>query len=152
MGSGIFTRKARELIFHNKIQQSSIDFTRFNIIKRSNRSAKEIIIIGIGKVTQFGYLAPSWQAIQHTSTQEANERERRTGQRGRIKRQGWSWGKENERQMANNVMRGRWVCDGYLLRLDLSEYLPGNGARNPSCYLLSTALVFPWRGKGDAAK
>ena len=53
MSSGIFTRKAGELIFHNKIQQSSIDFTRFNIIKRSNRSAKEIIIIGIGKVTQF---------------------------------------------------------------------------------------------------
>ena len=30
-----------------------------------------------------------------------------------------------------------------LLCLDLSEDLPGNGARNPSCYLLSTALVFP---------
>ena len=56
MGSGIFTRKADELIFHNKIQQSSIDFTRLNIIKRSNRSTKEIIIIGIGKVTQFGIM------------------------------------------------------------------------------------------------
>ena len=54
MSSGIFTRKAGELIFHNKIQQSSIDFTRFSIGKRSNRSAKEIIIIGIGEVTQFG--------------------------------------------------------------------------------------------------
>ena len=40
-------------------------------------------------------------------------------------------------------MRGRWVCDGYLVCLDLSEDLPGNGARNPSCYPLSTALVFP---------
>ena len=52
MGSGILTRKVGELIFHNKIQQSSIDFKRLNIIKRSNRSTKEIIIIGIGEITQ----------------------------------------------------------------------------------------------------
>ena len=82
----------------------------------------------------------------------SKRKERWRGKRGQIKRQGWSGGEENERQMANNVMRGRWVCDGYLVCLDLSEDLPGNGARNPSCYLLSTALVFPWRGKGDAAK
>ena len=56
MGSGIFTRKAGELIFHNKIQQSSIDFTRLNIIKRSNQSTKEITIIGIGEITQFGII------------------------------------------------------------------------------------------------
>ena len=53
MCSGIFTRKAGEWIFHDKIQQSSINFTRFSIGKRSNRSAKEIIIVGIGEVTQF---------------------------------------------------------------------------------------------------
>ena len=34
-------------------------------------------------------------------------------------------------------MRGRRVFDGYLVCLDLSVDLPGNGARNPSCYLLS---------------
>ena len=56
MGSGIFTRKAGELIFYNKIQQSSIDFTRLNIIKRSNQSTKEIIIIGILEVTQLGII------------------------------------------------------------------------------------------------
>ena len=56
MSSDILTRKAGELIFHNKIQQSSIDFTRLNIIKRSNRSTKEIIIIGIGEITQFGII------------------------------------------------------------------------------------------------
>ena len=53
---GIFTRKASELIFHNKIQQSGIDFTRLIIIKRSNRSAKEIIIIGIREIKQFGII------------------------------------------------------------------------------------------------
>ena len=44
---------------------------------------------------------------------------------------------ENERRMANNVMRGRRVYDGYLVCLELSVDLSGNGARNPSCYLLS---------------
>ena len=42
-----------------------------------------------------------------------------------------------ERQMANNVMRGIRVCDGYLVCLDLSVDLPGDGAINPSWYLLS---------------
>ena len=76
MSSGIFTRKAGELIFHNKIQQSSINFTRFSIGKRSNQSAKEIIIIGIGEVTQFGSILShrDKQAIQHTSKQKASEK------------------------------------------------------------------------------
>ena len=120
------------------MQQSSINFTRFNISKRSNRSAKEIIIIGIGEVTQFGSILSHHdkQAIQHTSKRKTSEKETNK-KRGRIKRQGWSGGEENERQMENNVMRGRWVCDGYLVFLDLSEDLPGNGATNPSCYVLS---------------
>ena len=152
MSSGIFARKAGELIFHEKIQQSSIDFTRFSIGKRSNWSAKEIIVVGIGEVTQFSIILSHCdkQAIQHTSKQETGKK-RRTEKRGWIKRQGWSGGEENERQMANNVMREIRVCDGYLVCW-LLRRLPGNGARNPSCYLLSTALVFPWRGKGDAAK
>ena len=33
-------------------------------------------------------------------------------------------------------MRGIRVCDGYLVSR-LGVDLPGNGARNPSCYLLS---------------
>ena len=43
--------------------------------------------------------------------------------------------------MANNVMRGIRVRDGYLVCLELCVDLHGNGAINPSCYLLSTALV-----------
>ena len=39
--------------------------------------------------------------------------------------------------MASNVMRGIRVCDGYLVCLDLCVDLPGNGASNPSCHLLS---------------
>ena len=51
-------------------------------------------------------------------------------------------GEENERQMANNVMQeignvmGTWY-------VDFCVDLPGYGAKNPSCYLLSIALVFP---------
>ena len=84
MSSGIFTRKAGEVIFHNKIQQSSINFTRFSIGKRSNRSAKEIIIISIGEVTQFGSILShrDKQAIQHTSKQKG-KRKREGGERER---------------------------------------------------------------------
>ena len=86
--------------------------------------------------------------------------------RGRIERERANktarvkWGEENERQMAKTVMQGIRVCDGYLVCLDLCVDLPGNGARirtlagdqiltllganlpgnvarNPSCYLLS---------------
>ena len=56
MGHDILIRSTGKLIFHNKIQQSSIDLTRLNIIKRSNRSTKEINIIGIGEITQLGVL------------------------------------------------------------------------------------------------
>ena len=152
MGSGIFTRKAGELIFHKKIQQSIIDFTRLNIIKRSNRSTKEIIIIGIGKVTQFGIMLRHRDKQSNTqSNKRASERERRLGKRGRIKRQGWSGGEENERQMANNVMQEIRVCDGYLVCW-LLRRLPSNGARNPSCYLLRNCVGFPLKRKGWCSK
>src|SRR3954467_15716032 len=97
MSSGIFTRKAGELIFHNKIQQSSIDFTRFSIGKRSNRSAKEIIIVGIGKVTQFGIILShrDKQSNQHTSKQKASEKrangKERVNKTARVK---WGRGKQ----------------------------------------------------------
>ena len=92
MGSGIFTRKADELIFHDKIQQSSIDFTRFSIGKRSNRSAKKIIVVGIGKVTQFSIVLSHCdkQAIQHTSKQEEGEKE------------------ANGKERANKTARVKW--------------------------------------------
>ena len=70
MGSGIFTRKARKLIFHDKIQQSSINFTRFSIDKRSNRSANKIIVVGIGKVTQFSVI------LSHRDKQAKSKREK----------------------------------------------------------------------------
>ena len=135
MGSGIFTRKARELIFHDKIQQSSIDLTSFIIGNRSNRSANKIIVVGIGKVTQFGIVLShsDKQAIQHTSTQKTSKHdERKRGEENAkaFENRFRSGGEENKRRMANNVMRGRRVCDGYSVCLDLSVDLPGNGARN----------------------
>ena len=41
-----------------------------------------------------------------------------------------SGGGENDGRMANNVMQGIRVCDGYLVSLDLCVDLSGNGARN----------------------
>ena len=62
------------------------------------------------------------QAIQHTSTQkpsEEDERKRGEEKANLFKKSFRSGGEENERQMANNVMRGTRVCDGYLVCLDL---------------------------------
>ena len=63
------------------------------------------------------------QTIQHTSTQEASEKDER--KRGEEKAtvleiQFISGGEENERRMANNVMQGRRVYGGYLVWLDLT--------------------------------
>ena len=63
------------------------------------------------------------QAIQHTSTQKANEEDER--KRGEEKEKVFenrfrSGGEENERRTANNVMQGRRVYDGYLVWLDLT--------------------------------
>src|SRR3954467_15006909 len=78
MSSGIFTWKAGESIFHNKIQQSSIDFTRFSTGKRSNRSAKEIIIIGICEVTQFGSILRHRHKQSNTRANKRQARKRQT--------------------------------------------------------------------------
>ena len=85
------------------------------------------------------------QSNTRANKKQANKKER-ANKTARVK-----WGEENERQMANNVMREIRVVMGTWY-VDFCVDLPGNGARNPSCYLLSTALVFPLRGKGDAAK
>ena len=53
----------------------------------------------------------------------ANEKgERKTSEeKGKVfKNRFRSGGEENERQMANNVMQGRRVYDGYLVWLDLA--------------------------------
>ena len=141
MGSDIFTRKAGELIFHNEIQQSSIDFTRLNIIKRSNRSTKEIIIIGIGKVTQFGIILRNRDKQSNTqANKKASERERRLGKRVRIKRQGWSGGEENERQMTNNV-NVREMSLWWVLGMSWLERRPPRQRRQKS-FLLRLKLAF----------
>ena len=57
------------------MQQSSINYTRFSIGKRS---AKKIIVVGIGKVTQFSIILShrDKQAIQHMSKEKANGQNR----------------------------------------------------------------------------
>ena len=62
------------------------------------------------------------QAIQHTSTQKANEEDER--KRGEEKANLFenhfrSGGEENERRMANDVIQEMRVYDGYLVCLDM---------------------------------
>ena len=77
-----------------------------------------------------------------TSTQKANERERRLGKRGRIKRQGWSGGEENDRQMANNV-NTREMSLWWVLGMSWLERRPPWQRRQKSFLLrLELALVF----------
>ena len=91
MGNDIFTRKAGELIFHNKIQQMSVDFTRLNIIKMSNRSTKEIIIIVLEKSHNLVLscaMATSNPTHKQIEKGKQKREEERLGKRGQIKRQG----------------------------------------------------------------
>ena len=63
------------------------------------------------------------QAIQHTSTQKGNEEydQKRGEEKANLFENCFrSGGEENERQMANNVMRGMKVYDGYLVCLGLA--------------------------------
>ena len=67
-------------------------------------------------------------------TQEASEKE--VNKKGRIKQaKGFrkcfrSWGEENERRMANNVIQEMRLYNGYLVCLDFCVDLPRNSARN----------------------
>ena len=63
------------------------------------------------------------QAMQHTSTQKANEEDewKRGEEKANLfKNHFRSGGEENERRMSNNVIRGMRVYDGYLVCLGLA--------------------------------
>ena len=82
-------------------------------------------------------------AIRERKADEEDERRKGEEKANLFENRFRSGGEENERRMANNVMRGRRVYDGYLVCLDLCVDLPGNGARNFSCYFLSLRWFFP---------
>ena len=60
------------------------------------------------------------------------------------------WGEENERQMPNNVMREIGIVMGTWY-VDFCVSLPGNSARNSSCYV-SSLRWFSRRGRDDAVE
>lgn len=67
------------------------------------------------------------QAIQHTSTQKANEEDewKRGEEKANLSENHFrSGGEENERRIANNVMREMRVYDGYLVCLGLVYISP----------------------------
>ena len=59
-----------------------------------------------------------------TQANEKDERKRGEEKAKVFENRFRSGGEENERRMANNVMRGRRVYDGYLAWLDLAKISP----------------------------
>ena len=83
MGCGIFTRKAENLFFRNKIQQSGIDLIRFHTSGGRNWSTNKIIVIGIGKITQLGVLLSHRDKasnLTHKQTKRKRKDKRKNGE------------------------------------------------------------------------
>ena len=146
MSSGIFTRKTGEL--------SITRFSKAVLISQDSTSLRGAIgvlrksLLLVFKKSHNLVLScamatsnPTHKQIERWREKGKREREEEIGKERANKTERGSGGEDNERQMANNVMReigivmGTWY--GWLLRK-----LPGNGAKNSSCYLLSTVLDF----------
>ena len=97
MSSDIFTRKAGELIFHNKIQQSGIDFTRLIIIKRSNQSTRKSLLLVFEKSHN---LVLSCAMATSNPTHKQTERQREKGK--------WEREEEIGKERANKTARVKW--------------------------------------------
>ena len=120
MGSRIFTRKARELIFLTRFHKAALISKDSASVRGAIGVLRKSLLLVLVKSHN---LVLSWAIVKskqsNTRANKKQAKKRRTEKRGRIKWQGWRGGEENERQMANNVMRGIRVCDGYLVCLDL---------------------------------
>ena len=120
MGSGIFTRKAGKLSFMTRFSKAALISQDLASVRGAIGVLRKSLLLVLEKSHN---LVLSWAIVtskqSNTRANKKQAKKRWTEKRGRIKRQGWSGGEENERQMANNVMRGIRVCDGYLVCLDL---------------------------------
>ena len=131
MGSSIFTMKAANWSFMTRFSKAAlISQDSASVIGAIGVLRKSLLLV----LEKSHNLVLSWAIVtSKQSNTQANKKQAKeaNGKRARIKRQRWSGGEENERQMANNVMRGIRVCDGYLVCLDLCVD-SDNGARNGS--------------------
>src|SRR3989337_261645 len=101
MGRSILIRSTRKRIFHNKIQQSGINITRFRTSGgRRNRSANKIIVVGIGKVTQLGVLLSHRDYATRLHSKTDLTRKRRTKKRANKT--------ANFCEVGERKMRGKW--------------------------------------------
>ena len=157
MGSGIFTRKARRGSFMTRFSKSVLISQDSALVRGAIRVLRKSLLLVLVKSHN---LVLSWAIVTNKkSITRANKRkmgknrqiERKDKERGRIKRQGWSGGEENERQMANNIMReigivmGTWYVD----------FCEDSLATAPEI-LLATSWALRWfsleEEKGDATK
>ena len=101
MGHDILIRSTGKLIFHDKIQQSSINITRLRSSGgRSKRSADKIIVVGILEITQLGVLLSHGDYATRLHSKKQIWWENGERKRGRIKWQIFvKWG------------RGKWEAN-----------------------------------------
>ena len=151
MGCDIIIRSTGKLIFHNKIQQSSINITRLCTSGgRSNRSANKIIVVGIWEITQTWCSLESWwlrNKIELKNRSDENG-ERKTGRKNWQFL--WSGGEENERQMKNNVN-----CEEMRFVIRNLVYVEDPPRQRRKTFLLMSLeamSVFSQRGMDDAAQ
>ena len=125
MGSGIFTRKAANWSFMTRFNKAALISQDSTLVRGAIRVLIKSLLLVLANSHN---LVLSWAIVRskQSNTQankkqakEANWKREGERKRGQTKRQWWSGGEENKRQMANNVMGGIRVCDGYLVCLDL---------------------------------
>src|SRR3989337_63780 len=95
MGRVILIRSTGKLIFHNKIQQSSINITRLRTSGgRSNQSANKKIVVGILEITQLGVFLSHCDYATRLHSKADPARKTANEKRGRIKWQFFmKWGR-----------------------------------------------------------
>ena len=152
MSSGIFTGKAGELIFHNKIQAALIsqDSTSLRGSIRVLRKSLLLVLVKSHNLVVSWAIATNKQ-IAHKQTRRQWKREE-IGKERANKTARWSGGEENERQMTNNINAremGLWWVLWYVL-----TWAKTSPATAPEILLATSwaCVGFPWRGKGDAAQ
>ena len=90
MSSGIFTRKAGELIFYNKIQQSGIDFTRLTLLRGAIGVLRKSLLLIFEKSHNLVL-----SCAMATSNPTHKQTKRQTRKRRKEKR-GGDWEREGE--------------------------------------------------------
>ena len=151
MGCDILIRSTGKLIFHKKIQQSSINVIRFPLVAGGAIGVpiKSLLLVfekSHNLVFSWVMMTTQQDCTQKQIRQENDERNREAN-KGKFL---WSGGEENERQMANNVN-----CEEMRFVIRNLVYVEDPPQQRRKKFLLMSieaTSVFPQRGRDDAAQ